>query len=191
MGTREANALSFEKTLVTSRLEVRPPQELDRARFVELFCNDDFMIFSGQARTEEAAHGRFDHMLAMCEVVSFAKRPIIERASGLVVGYTGVDYFTFEGEERLEWGYRLVPESRGLGYATEASQALLGHARETFSGELLAIIDPANHASQNVCRKLGFALLKQAPVGNGSIANFYTLAIGDTGAIGVGAPTSS
>ena len=172
--------MSLEKTLVTSRLEVRPPRELDRARFVDFFCNDDFMIFSPQVLTEEAAHGRFDHMLAMCEVVSFAKQPIVERASGLVVGYTGVDYFTFEGEERLEWGYRLVPEARGLGYVTEASRALLARARETFSGELLAIIDPANHASQNVCRKLGFAFLKQAPV-DGGIANFYTLAIGDTG----------
>ncbi len=172
--------MSLEKTLVTSRLEVRPPRELDRERFVELFCNDDFMIFSGQARTEEAADGRFDHMLAMCGVVSFAKQPIVERVSGLVVGYTGVDYFTFEGEERLEWGYRLVPESQGLGYATEASQALLARARETFSGELLAIIDPANHASQNVCRKLGFAFLKQAPVDNGDIANFYTMAVGGT-----------
>jgi RimJ/RimL family protein N-acetyltransferase len=181
MAAEGVDALSLEKTLVTSRLKVRPPRELDRVRFVELFCNDDFMIFSGQARTEEAAHGRFDHMLAMCEVVPFAKQPIVERASGLVVGYTGVDYFTFEGEERLEWGYRLVPESRGLGYATEASQALLARARETFSGELFAMIDPANHPSQNVCRKLGFAFLKQAPVDNGDISNFYTLAIGDTG----------
>jgi RimJ/RimL family protein N-acetyltransferase len=172
--------LSLERTLVTSRLEVRQPRKLDRARFVELFCNDDFMTFSGQVLTEEAAHGRFDHMLAMCEVVPFAKQPIVERASGLVVGYTGVDYFTFEDEERLEWGYRLVPESRGLGYATEASQALLTRAHKTFSGELLAIVHPANYASQNVCRKLGFAFLKQAFVG-GDMANFYTLAIGDTG----------
>ncbi len=172
--------MSLEKTLVTSRLEVRPPGELDRARFVELFGNDDFMIFSGPALTEEAAHRRFDHMLAMCEVVPFAKQPIVERASGLVVGYTGVDHFTFEGEERLEWGYRLVPESRGLGYATESSQALLARAHETFSGELLAMIDPANHASQNVCRKLGFSFLKQAIV-EGDVTNFYSLVIGDKG----------
>jgi hypothetical protein len=55
---------------VPSRVEVRPPRELDRARFVELFCSEDFMIFSGRALTEEAAHGRFDHMLVMCEVRS-------------------------------------------------------------------------------------------------------------------------
>jgi RimJ/RimL family protein N-acetyltransferase len=169
--------VSLEKAVITSRLEVRPPRELDRALFVELFCNEDFMVFSGQAGTEEEAHRRFDHMLAMCEVVPFAKQPIVERESGLVVGYTGVDYFTFEGEERLEWGYRLLPTSRRLGYATEASHALLARARQTFSGELLAIINPANRASQNVCRKLGFAFLKQAPVDSGAIANFYTLTI--------------
>jgi integrase len=52
--------LSLEKTLVTSRLEVRPPRELDRTRFLELFRNDDFMIFAGGARNVEAAHGRFE-----------------------------------------------------------------------------------------------------------------------------------
>ncbi len=172
--------MSLEKTIITSRLEVRAPCESDRTRFVELFLSDDFMVFSGRARSVVAAHARFDHMHAMCEVIGFAKQPIIERASGIIVGYTGVDHFTLEGEPRLEWGYRLVPESRGLGYATEASHALLARAGETYSGELLALIDPANDASQNVCRKLGFAFLKQVFV-DGDVANCYTLAIGDTG----------
>jgi RimJ/RimL family protein N-acetyltransferase len=176
MAAEEVATLGFKKTLVTTRLEVRPPREADRVRFTELFRNEAFMIFSSGALTEEAANTRFDHMLAMCEIIPFSKQPIVERASGVVVGYAGVDYFTFEAKERLEWGYRLVPESRGLGYATEASQALLVRARETFSGELLAIIDPANHASQNVCQKLGFSFLKQAPV-DGDVRNLYTLAI--------------
>jgi RimJ/RimL family protein N-acetyltransferase len=171
--------LGFERTLVTSRLEVRPPREADRVRFADLFRNDAFMVFSSAPLSEDAAHKRFDHMLAMCQVVPFAKQPIVERSSGVVVGYTGVDYFTFEGEERLEWGYRLVPGARGKGYATEAGHALLTSAGETFSGELLAIIDPANHASQNVCRKLGFAFLKQASV-DGDLRNLYALVIGDT-----------
>jgi RimJ/RimL family protein N-acetyltransferase len=171
--------VGFDKTVVTARLEVRPPREADRVRFIELFCDDAFMIFSSQGLTEEAANRRFDHMLAMCEVIPFSKQPIVERASGIVVGYTGVDYFPFEGEERLEWGYRLVPESRGLGYATEASEGLLAPASEAFSGELLAIIDPANHSSQNVCGKLGFTFLRQAHV-DGDVRNIYALVIGDT-----------
>jgi RimJ/RimL family protein N-acetyltransferase len=76
-----------------------------------------------------------------------------------------------------------VPECRGLGYATEASQALLAKAHQAYAGELLAIIAPENLASQNVCRKLGFTFWKQAPV-DGDIRNLYTLVTGrisDTG----------
>jgi len=60
------------RAVVTPRLLVRPPCEADRARFAELFCSDAFMIFSSGALPEEAAHRRFEHMLAMCDVVPFA-----------------------------------------------------------------------------------------------------------------------
>jgi RimJ/RimL family protein N-acetyltransferase len=174
----EVATLNF-KALVTSRLEVRPPREADRARLVELWCDADFMVFSSEPKTEEEANRRFDHMIATCQAISFAKQPIIERSSGIVIGYTGVDHFTFEGQARLEWGYRLVHEARGMGYATEASRALLARAHESFSGELVAMIDPANRASQNVCRKLGFDFLKRASV-DGYVRNIYTLVMRDT-----------
>jgi RimJ/RimL family protein N-acetyltransferase len=96
------------------------------------------------------------------------------------VGYTGVDYIDFEGRSWLEWGYRLVRESRGRGYATEASQALLSTVHESYTGELLAIINPHNLASQNVCGKLGFAFWKQAPV-EGDLMNLYRMAVGAPG----------
>jgi RimJ/RimL family protein N-acetyltransferase len=53
----------------TSRLEVRPPVEADRRRFVELMCDDEFMVFFDGARTAEQAHQWFDHMLAVCAEV--------------------------------------------------------------------------------------------------------------------------
>lgn len=83
------------------------------------------MVYYPDALTVEAANDRFDHMVAVCETVPFGKQPVIELSSGNTVGYTGVDYIDFEGRSWLEWGYRLVRESRGRGYATEASQALL------------------------------------------------------------------
>jgi RimJ/RimL family protein N-acetyltransferase len=161
--------------IVTARLRVRRPRESDRARFVELFCDTDFMIFSGVLDSEEA-NARFEHMLTVCERLPFAKQPVIEISSGAIVGYTGVDYIDFEGKTRLEWGYRLVPECRGNGYATEASQALISRARQTFVGELIAIIDPENDASRNVCNKLGFPFWKRAPV-DGDPCDLYTLII--------------
>jgi RimJ/RimL family protein N-acetyltransferase len=162
--------------MLTPRLEVRLPRESDRARFVQLFCDDDFMIFSPGVLTADAAHDRFDGMLARGAELTFAKQPVIERSTGIVVGYAGVDWFDFEGCRRLEFGYRLVPEARGLGYATEASSALLATAAETYRGEILAIIDPTNRASQQVASKLGFTFWKQAVVA-GYLDNLYRLHI--------------
>lgn len=164
--------------LVTERLLVRFPQEADRSRFVELFCNEDFMVFYPRALTEEEANDRFDHMVGVCKTIPFGKQPVVELSSGLVVGYTGVDYIQIEGKTWLEWGYRLVPEYRGIGYATEASRALLAKAHQTYEGEVLAIIASENLASQSVCRKLGFNFWKQATV-DGDMRDLYTLSVGE------------
>ncbi len=163
--------------VTTARLLVRPPREADRDRFVELFRDEDFMVFYPGVLSEEDANDRFDHMVAVCQAIPFGKQPVVERSSGLVVGYTGVDYIDLEGKTWLEWGYRLVPECRGRGYATEASQALLARAHQTYAGEILAIIAPDNLASQNVCHKLGFTFSKQAAV-EGDIRNLYVLPVG-------------
>jgi RimJ/RimL family protein N-acetyltransferase len=150
--------------VLTARLELRLPAEADRARFVELFGDEEFMVFSGGVLTPAAAHARFDRMLERAEELAFAKQPVVERSTGSVVGYVGVDWFDFEGEPRLEFGYRLVPAARGRGYATEAGRAVLAMAAETFRGEVLAMIDPTNHPSRNVADKLGFTFWKEAVV---------------------------
>ena len=150
--------------MLTERLELRLPEERDRERFVELFGDDDFMVFSGGALSSEPAHARFDRMLERAAEVPFAKQPIIERSSGVIVGYVGVDRFDFEGASRLEFGYRLVPAARGRGYATEAGCAVLDVAAGCFTGELIAMIDPRNAASSNVITKLGFTWWKRAIV---------------------------
>ncbi len=134
--------------MLTPRLELRPPEERDRTRFVELFCDEAFMVFSDGVLDPASAHLRFDEMLQRAQELPFAKQPVIERATGTVVGYSGVNYFAFEGEQRLEFGWRLVPEARGKGYATEAGRAVLALAGGSFQGEILAMIDPTNHASR-------------------------------------------
>lgn len=160
----------------TPRLDVRFPTERDRPRFVELFRDEAFMAFSGGPLAADRAQARFDRMLARCDELSFAKQAIVERCSGVVIGYTGVDWIEFEGRCWLEWGYRLVPATRAKGYATEASLALLDVARSDHAGEILGIVHPGNQASENVIRKLGFAYWKQAPV-HGVLRNLYRLRV--------------
>jgi RimJ/RimL family protein N-acetyltransferase len=158
--------------MLTDRLELRLPREADRERFVELFCDPDFMVFSAGVHDVAGAQARFDEMLRTATELPFAKQPLIERSTGVLVGYSGVAWFDFEGTRRLEFGYRLVPEARGRGYATEAGHAVLGLAAESFRGELLAIIDPRNEASAKVIAKLGFTFWQQAVV-NGYRDDLY------------------
>lgn len=158
--------------MLTERLEVRPTVEHDRDRFVALFCDPEFMVFSAGVHDRDSAHARFDAMLQCSAELPFAKQPVIERATDTIVGYSGVASFDFEGARRLEFGYRLVPAARGRGYATEAGLAVLGLAVETFRGELLAMVDPTNRPSRNVITKLGFEFWKQAEV-DGYLDNLY------------------
>lgn len=148
--------------MLTDRLELRLPVEADRGRFVELFTDEAFMVFSG-VLGHGAAHRRFDHMLAVAEETRVAKQPVIERSSGTIIGYAGVDRFALDGHDRWEFGYRLVPRARGRGLATEAGRALLA-AAGTFPGAIFAVVDPANRPSQHVAGKLGFVFSRHVMV---------------------------
>jgi len=132
------------------------------------------MAFSDGVLSLGEANERFDRMVARCADVSFAKQAVVELSSGTIVGYTGVDWIELDGDPWLEWGYRLVPAARGKGYASEATRALLAKAAATYSGDVIAIIDPDNQPSQNVCRKVGFRYWKTATV-NGDLRTIYRM----------------
>ena len=140
----------------TDRLTIRPVVEADRARFVELFTDPAFTVFSDGVHDIGSANGRFDRMLSLGELVPYAKQPVIERASGTILGYTGVGTFVLDGVDHLEWGWRLIPGARGKGYATEATNALLARADAQEDGEVLCMIAADNIASRRVADKVGF-----------------------------------
>jgi RimJ/RimL family protein N-acetyltransferase len=149
---------------VTERLIVRPAQEGDRARLVSLFQDADFRAFTPGPLSEADAHRRVDRMIELGTRCPFTKQPILERASGVMAGYAGADWFDLDGERQVEFGWRLAPEFRGLGYATEATRTLLQRAALTFTGPVFALIADDNHASHNVARKLGFDHIGQTIV---------------------------
>ncbi len=149
----------------TERLEIRPVVESDRKRFGDLFMDADFMVFSATGALEpEAANERFDHMMAFLGKVPFGKQAIIEIATASLIGYAGADEFDFRGGCHLEFGYRLVREARGRGYATEASLAVVASAKTEWQGELLAIVDPDNGPSRNVLIKIGFEFVERTVI---------------------------
>lgn len=134
------------------------------------------MVFSSGVLDEGAANARFDQMLARAAEIPFAKQPVTERATGTIIGYAGVDTFEFDGQPRLEFGWRLATAARGRGYATEATKAVLRIANTSYEGEILAMIDPRNISSQNVALKVGFRFWKEAVV-DGYLDRLYRLRV--------------
>ena len=99
--------------------------------------------------SEEMAAEWIESVLAGEEGVVF----VIIR-SGALIGCTGYRAF---GRDHAELGYWIGRPYWGMGYATEAVQALIAHAFDTDGFDyLLAGHFADNPASERVIRKLGF-----------------------------------
>ena len=61
-----------------------------------------------------------------------------------------------DADGTVEIGYSVVPEATGLGFATEAVQALLAWALRSGASRVIAHTTPSNEASVAVLRHCGF-----------------------------------
>jgi ribosomal-protein-alanine N-acetyltransferase len=89
------------------------------------------------------------------------------RDSARVVGLatiTGINWV----HRRGDIGYWILSRDRGHGYARAAAALLPGMAREIGLVRIEALIEPANHASQAVCRSAGF-------VPEGRLRSYYRI----------------
>ena len=81
---------------------------------------------------------------------------IIETHSGEFVGDCGLTWQQVNGTPQLEVGYHVRSALQGQGFATEAAVACRDFARQELDApDLVAIIHPANAASERVARKIG------------------------------------
>ncbi len=66
--------------------------------------------------------------------------------------------------DKVDLGYRLKKEYWGMGYATEASKAIIDHGFNVLNLDLIiAIALPENKASIRIMEKVGMIYDKQAP----------------------------
>jgi RimJ/RimL family protein N-acetyltransferase len=80
---------------------------------------------------------------------------IERRADGVLLGLCGL--FRRPVLEGPDLGYALLAEHEGRGYALEAAEGCIHHARQVLGWpQLLAITSPENPKSHALLRKLGF-----------------------------------
>jgi RimJ/RimL family protein N-acetyltransferase len=86
---------------------------------------------------------------------------VIETHAGEFVGDCGLTMQEVEGEWLIEAGWHVRSALRRQGYATEAAGAVRVAARDLGVEHLIAIIRPANVASQRVATKIGLVLERE------------------------------
>lgn len=158
-------ALPFEFTapLVTSRLVIRlmVPADVDAVHAYQSradVCR--YLLFEPRSHeqvTERVAqYSRASRLAADGDYLQLALelREGQEHAGQVI----GDSYFTIASTEhsRGEIGWTMHPDHTGRGYATEAATAVLELAFSTLAlHRVFAELDPRNHASIALCRRLG------------------------------------
>lgn len=136
--------------LSTERLTLRPwgSSDVDEYRALMVERGD------GIPRVVEVRERIATH-LAAAEQTGLALLVICRRHEGDFIGYCGLTVHRSTIDEP-EIAYELVQRAHGLGYATEAAQAVLGAAFATGRTRLWATVGSWNTPSFRVLEKLGF-----------------------------------
>jgi RimJ/RimL family protein N-acetyltransferase len=138
----------------TERLILRPPIAADFDAYAANAADAESMRFIGGAQSQARAWRTFLTAAGAWLVQGFSTFSVIEKASGRWIGRVGpwhpVDW------PGGEIGWSLIRDAWGNGFAYEAAVAATDWAFEHLGWhEVLHLIDPANHASQAVARRLG------------------------------------
>ena len=143
--------------LTTARLHLRPFTAADRDAIHAIYSDPVVMRHVGHGphrstADTDAALSAFRRTLERRGISFLA---VIERSTGRLIGDAGL--YPLEGaDDDIELGYTLARDAWGRGYATEAAQALVEHARtELDVARVVATVDPANDASKHVLEKVG------------------------------------
>lgn len=149
--------------LRTERLLLRPVESADALFLVQLHQNPELVRFIPSAALQSLEEAQ----ALVPRLRSLVDDPVLGHWLVTLHDGTGVGMVMFkpipasQGVERrdVEIGWRQVAEQCGHGYITEAARAVLDHAHAHGVERVVAVTDPANTASQNVCRRLGMRAL--------------------------------
>ncbi len=142
----------------TSRLGIRWLGVRDAAFILRLVNDTDWLRFIGDKKIRDLDDARAyleSGPMQMYDENGFGLNRIGLLDDDRPIGICGIlkrDRFA-----EIELGFALLPEYRGLGYAYEASSAILQLARaEWHLARVAAILHPDNTASRKLLLKLGF-----------------------------------
>lgn len=157
-----ASAFPTPPVVETERLRLRSHRRDEFEAYLAMWQEEGVVRFTlGRPASREEAWTRFLRMAGHWTLQGFGWWAIEEKASGRLIGETGVfDYrrdMTPSLEGKLEMGWGLSDSASGKGFALEATRAVLAWARMHLPPQpIYCIIDPGNGRSIKLAEKLGF-----------------------------------
>lgn len=143
-------------TIETERLVLRGFREDDLDAYAAMMADPDVMRFLGGAQQRSDAWRGMASVLGHWALRGFGLWAVERKRDGALIGRVGIQYP--EGWPSTEVAWTLDRPYWGQGYATEAAKASLDYGFKTIKlPRLISLIDPENHASQGVARRLNYA----------------------------------
>jgi [ribosomal protein S5]-alanine N-acetyltransferase len=117
---------------------------------------------AGEPPTEAEVIVSLGDKLAHWDRHGFGIWQLYDRASGTMVGRSGLQHTFVAGANEVEVGWAIVPERWGEGLATELARAAVDVAfRDLGLTDVVAFTLPDNLASRRVMEKTGFSLERE------------------------------
>lgn len=163
----------------TPRLHLRPFTREDLGAFRQIAGQEEVLSYlpDSDRMNHEEMKATLDWLIECYrentpEKIRKFTLPIVLKSSGEIAGWCGIGPLEFD-EAETEIYFLISHRYWGQGLATEATRALLEYAFAKLGLQrIVAVIDPANHASTRVVEKLG--MRPEGPVrGLASIHNHY------------------
>ena len=144
--------------LATNRLVLRHWRKEDREPFARMNADPEVMRHFIAPLDGEASDALLARVAADLDARGWGMWAMEERASGTLLGFTGLSPVPFEAPftPAVEIGWRMVRSHWGRGLATEAARAALAYGfGELGLTEIVAFTFAGNERSRAVMRRLG------------------------------------
>jgi RimJ/RimL family protein N-acetyltransferase len=145
--------------LETERLILRPFTLDDAEAWLPLISLPEIIRYTGDVpatSVDEARESLRTRPLRDYQVHGYGRMAVIEKASGRLVGFSGLKYVAELRD--VDIGYRFLPDCWGKGYATESARPLMEQGwKQLGLKRIVGTVHPGNPASGRVLEKLGLS----------------------------------
>ncbi len=168
--------------LETERLLLRRQRASDIAFLTDLWADPQVTRYLGGPRDRDWLRSAFEETAQNPDAERYDLWPVVEKATGQVVGHCGLLDKEVDGRTEIELTYVLSPSVWGKGYATEIGQAIKQLAFEKMGVQrLIALIEPENGPSEQVAIRLGMRLEKEIVRPGRALRKIYAIEAKDEG----------